>query len=147
MKRLSAACLLAAATPSVWPCDGLSVENAWVREAPPVARTLVAYMDLSNRGAAPVTVTGIRAASIFSGSMLHGTEVVDGVSRMRHVDELPLQPGDQARLEPGGLHLMLFKPSQPLRAGDQVELLVECMDQDALRITVPVRRADAPAAG
>lgn len=147
MKQLTAAGILMALAPAIWACDGLSVENAWVREAPPVARTLVAYMDLSNRGDAPVTVTGIRAASIFSGSMLHGTEVVDGVSRMRHVDELPLQPGDQARLEPGGLHLMLFKPSQPLRAGDQVELLIDCMDQDALRISVPVRRAAVPNAG
>lgn len=129
-----------AATAAAQACGGLEIHQAWVREAPPMARTLVAYMRLENSSTEALTVTGIAAANGFDGSMLHGTEIVDGVSRMRHVDQLDLEPGHSAALAPGGLHLMLFEPQQPLREGDLVKLKIECASGDARLIDVPVRR-------
>lgn len=141
MKRfwMTAAALLIST--SALPCDGLQVKQAWVREAPPMARTLVAYMQLHNTSNAPLQITDIKAVSGFDGSMLHGTEIVDGVSRMRHVDVLDLAAGDTAELAPGGLHLMLFEPQQALRAGDEVDLQIDCAAGQAFPLTVPVRRS------
>ena len=140
MKRTAFLVALWTAAGAAQACDGLQVSEAWVREAPPVARTLVAYMKLQNAGREPLSVTGMQAASGFDGSMLHGTEIVDGVSRMRHVDQLDLAPGETAELAPGGLHLMLFEPQQALREGDLVQLKIECAAGEARLLDVPVRR-------
>lgn len=138
---LAALAALVAAAGSAEACDGLEVRKAWVREAPPTARTLVAYMELHNAGDQSLSVTRMHATSGFDGSMLHGTEIVDGVSRMRHVDQLDLAPGESASLAPGGLHLMLFESKQPLREGDLVQLNIECAAGTPQRIDVPVRRS------
>lgn len=141
MKRAAFLIALLATAGVAQACDGLEVRKAWVREAPPMARTLVAYMRLQNAGDQALSVTDIKPASGFEGSMLHGTELVDGVSRMRHVDQLDLAPGESAELAPGGLHLMLFEPQQPLREGDVVKLKIECAAGEAQLHDVAVRRS------
>ena len=61
----------------------------------------------------------------FASVELHETKLVDGVSRMRPVPELRLVPNGSAQLKPGGLHLMLMKPSAPLNPGSRVVLQFE----------------------
>lgn len=141
MIRAVFAAALVAASGTAQACEGLQITKPWVREAPPMARTLVAYMQLQNRGDRDLSVTGMQAASGFDGSMLHGAEIVDGVSRMRHVDQLDLAPGETAELAPGGLHLMLFEPQQALREGDVVQLKIECAAGQTQLLDVPVRRS------
>src|SRR5690606_22188869 len=64
-----------------------------------------------------VVVTGARSAA-FASVELHETRVVDGVSRMRAVERMPVMAGEETLLRPGGLHLMLMRPLAPLAEGD-----------------------------
>lgn len=91
----------------------LEIEQAWIRKAPPGARMLAAYATLTNGTSNPIELIGFSSPS-FELVELHQTQVVDGVSQMRQVPSLVLEPGNAATLEPGGLHLMLMRPTESL---------------------------------
>lgn len=120
-------------------CDGLRIDSAWLREAPPGAGVLAAYMSLHNAGNAPMRVT-IGDADDFHHAMLHETVVEDGRASMQHVDALLLAPGETATLDPGGLHVMLHGPVRQLRAGDVSRITLRC-GTDATILPLPVRKA------
>ena len=117
----------------------LQVENAWVREAPPTARMMAAYMTLKNPGRADVTVVKVESPA-FSHVMLHKSEVVDGVARMLHQDELVVPAGDSLELKPGGFHLMMPAPDTRLSAGQRVEFVLTFADGNSIRVQAEVRK-------
>ena len=95
------------------------VVDGWVRPPPMPMPMMAGFARIGNPCDEAVVVTGARSAA-FGSVELHETTVVDGVSRMREVAELPVAAGGEAVLRPGGLHLMLMRPVSPLAAGDVV---------------------------
>lgn len=102
----------------------LLVENAWVKEAPPVAKVHAAYLKLTNITAEPIDIVGVSAAG-YHGSMIHRTVQKDGITGMEHIDTLSIAPQATVVLEPGGMHIMLMKPDRVLKAGDRVVITLE----------------------
>jgi len=87
---------------------------------PPAGLPMMAgYARISNPCKAPLAIVGAHSAA-FADTSLHETRVENGVSRMRATPALRLAPGGSAVLEPGGFHLMLMRPVQPLKPGDRV---------------------------
>jgi periplasmic copper chaperone A len=123
MRNLCAMALLAS-TP-VLACDGLEATDAWVREAPPGARVMVGYVHLHNAGATRLRIDGASSAD-FGAVELHRTVIEDGMARMLRDQTIDMAAGGTAVLEPGGLHIMLFRPSRRLAAGDQVNISLHC---------------------
>jgi len=119
------------------------IEQPWVRAAPPGAGTLAAYLVLRNPCADTFVVTDVESLD-FGMPMIHRTEEVDGVSRMREAGELSLAPGAELRFEPGGLHLMLMRPLRPLKEGDSARIRLVLADGRRVFAEFPVRR-EAPA--
>ncbi len=78
--------------------------------------------------------------------MLHTTRVVDGRSEMRPQGDIELAPGAHFSATPGGAHVMLFEPHQPLTAGGALTLEFRCSHGEPLKVALPVRR-DAPNSG
>jgi copper(I)-binding protein len=118
---------------------GLTVENARIREAPPTAAVLAGYMTLINTSGKSIRVTGVSSPD-FAAAELHRTVVEDGVARMTPVEQLEVPAHERRVLEPGGLHLMLINPHQPLSDGDSVTLDLEDSAGGCLRISAPVQR-------
>ncbi|HEU0153323.1 MAG TPA: copper chaperone PCu(A)C [Arenimonas sp.] len=118
------------------------IESPWVRAAPPGAASLAGYLVLRNRCAAPVEVADVESMD-FGMPMIHRTVVEDGVSRMRPAGKLVVAPGGSLRFEPGGLHLMLMRPLQPLAEGDVARIRLVLADGRRVFATFPVRR-EAP---
>ncbi len=118
------------------------IEKAWVRAAPPGASTLAGYLVLRNPCAMAVDVVDVESLD-FGMPMIHRTEQVDGVSRMRPAGKLQVPAGGELRFEPNGLHLMLMKPLRPLAEGDTARLRLVLADGRRLYAEVPVRR-EAP---
>jgi copper(I)-binding protein len=116
------------------------IEKAWVRAAPPGASTLAGYLVLRNPCAAAVEVVDVESRD-FGMPMIHRTELVDGVSRMRPAGRMVVAAGASLRFEPGGLHLMLMKPLRPLAEGDSARLRLVLADGRRLYAEVPVRRS------
>jgi copper(I)-binding protein len=117
----------------------LEVHDAWIREAPPTASVLAAYMVISNTGAAPAEITAI-ASPDFDHTELHRTVVEGDVARMIPIEKVEIPAGDTISLDPGGTHLMLINPLRPLHAGDTVTLVIRSADGFSRTIAVPVVR-------
>ncbi|KAA2285708.1 copper chaperone PCu(A)C [Arenimonas fontis] len=118
------------------------VERPWVRAAPPGAAALAGYLVLRNPCDAVVEVVDVESLD-FGAPMIHRTEEIDGISRMREAGRLVLAPGESLAFEPGGLHLMLMKPLRPLSEGDVVRIRLVLADGRRLYAEYPVRR-EAP---
>ena len=125
--------LLAAADPT------LQVKDAWAREAPPGAHMMAAYMTLNNTGSDDAVLRRVDSPA-FSHVMLHKSEVVDGVARMIHQDEIIIPAGGSVELKPGGLHLMMPAPEKRLVEGDRVDFVLTFSNDDTLRIQADVRK-------
>jgi periplasmic copper chaperone A len=106
-------------------CPGLEVEEPWIREAPPGAMMTAAYARLRNAGDRLLRIDGGFAAN-FASAELHRSIVENGISRMVHGEPLELLPGATGALAPGSWHLMLLRPSRPLKAGEQVAVALKC---------------------
>lgn len=139
---LSAGLLLASlssaavgATPACVPV----MEDAWVRAAPPGAKTLAGYLVLRNPCDEAVEVVDIESLD-FGMPMIHRTEQVEGVSRMRPAGKLKVPAGGELRFVPNGLHLMLMNPLRPLAEGDKARLRLVLADGRRIYAEVPVRR-------
>lgn len=117
----------------------IEVRQAWIREAPPASQVLAGYMTIINTGDAPAEITGISSPD-FTRAELHQTRVEDGVARMVPVASIPVPAGGRVRLEPGGMHLMLFDPGRPLKSNDIVRLEVRQNGGATLSIEARVTR-------
>ncbi|MCC5861401.1 MAG: copper chaperone PCu(A)C [Gammaproteobacteria bacterium] len=120
------------------PEDGVVIEEAWIREAPPGARALAGYMQLRNQGGDPVALL-FANSDTFDRIELHQTLHDDGRMRMVEVDHVPLPPGQTVAFAPGGLHLMLFAPSETLRDGEEVMIELTFSDGTARDLRFEVR--------
>lgn len=56
---------------------------------------------------------------------MHRTELVAGLERMRPVDRVPIDAGEELRFAPGGAHVMLSGLTRPLAVGDTFELRLQ----------------------
>lgn len=92
-------------------------QAGWARLPPSAAMPMAAgFGRLHNPCKQALAVVSARSPA-FADVSLHQTTQVDGVSKMREIERLPLAAGADAVLQPGGLHLMLMQPAQLLREG------------------------------
>jgi copper(I)-binding protein len=139
MKRILLALTLAACSWLPVAQAEVQVEDAWVREAPPGARMLAAYLTVNNSGAEDLVLVEVQSPA-FSHIMLHKSEVVDGVARMIHLDEIVIPAQGSVQLQPGGMHLMMPAPEARLSAGDRVPLVLIFADGNRLEVQADVRK-------
>ena len=117
----------------------LTIGEPWIREAPPTVRVMAGYMAMVNTGNTTVTVTSISSPD-FERAEIHRTVVEAGVARMLPVKQLDIPANSQLKLEPGGLHLMLFNPQRPLPEGATVTLIIHRSNGSKVTATAPVIR-------
>ena len=117
----------------------LQVEDAWVREAPPNAHMMAAYMTLKNTGSGDAVLTQVDSPA-FGHVMLHKSEVVDGVARMIHQSEIVIPAQGAVELKPGSFHLMMPAPEKRLVEGDRVDFVLTFSNGDITRVQADVRK-------
>ena len=124
----------------------ITIDSAWIREAPPATSVLAAYMTIKNDSETDQQITGMESPD-FESAEIHRTVVEDGVAKMLPVAALNLAAGDSVSLEPGGLHVMLFDPQRPLREGDTATLIVHTASGAAISVQATVVRKTGDDAG
>lgn len=112
----------ASSTPSSTP---LTASNAWIREAPPTASAMAGFVTLHNASDQAIRCDGASGVD-FGAAELHRTVTENGVSRMLPHQVVEVPAHGEARLEPGSYHIMLFRWSRPLVAGDHSTLTLNC---------------------
>ena len=123
----------------------VAVEDGWIRMPPAPRPMLAGFGRIANGCPSGHAVVAVRSPR-FGEVSLHETRTVDGVSRMRELERLPIAPGAEAVLRPGGLHLMLMQPDAALVEGERVPLVLELEDGGEVAVTLVVRTAPPPPA-
>jgi periplasmic copper chaperone A len=139
MKRLLMALALSACSWLAVADSAIVAEHAWVREAPPSAHMLAAYMTIRNATDRDAVLVNVESPQ-FRHVMLHKSEVVDGMARMVHQDEIRVPAQGSVALEPGSYHLMMPAPETRLSAGDRVDFTLTFADGDKIRVQAEVRK-------
>ena len=144
VQRCAAFALIALVPLAAGAAGTLVVADAWIPEAPPGMSMHAGYATLSNAGDAPLTIQGAASAQ-YGDVSIHETVVVDGVSKMRALDEITLAPGAEVKLAPGGRHLMLMQPVSAPATGSEVGIDFILADGRRITASFAVRaRDDAP---
>lgn len=133
------ACLFLAACDAATERAGPVFNDAWIRPLPPGMKMTAGFGRISNPSKKPLIFNKFES-SAFGDVSLHRTMMVDGVSKMREVDELTVAPGESAVLEPGGYHLMLMMPLTEIEAGQSVNVVFTATDGQSFSFDVPVER-------
>lgn len=126
---------IAVAVPAAGAIEG---RDGWIREAPPGAPVRAGYVELHNGGDTAVTVSGARSPA-FGAIEIHEMVGDGDVMRMRRMPGLELSAGEAVRLQPGGKHLMLFRPRAPLSPGEKVTVTLDLADGSSVDIELVQR--------
>jgi copper(I)-binding protein len=120
------------------------VERAWARATPPGAATGSAYLTVTNAGNVADRLLGATTPAA-ERIEVHEMSVTDGVMRMRPLAEgLAIEPGASAALAPGGAHLMLIGVTEPLVAGETIDLTLTFERAGDIPVTLPIVQIGAP---
>lgn len=119
----------------------IHIGHPWARATAPSAPTAAAYLSLSTTGAADALVSAATPAA--KKAELHTHLHENGVMKMRPVDDIPVAPGTPTKLEPGGLHIMLFGLEKPLAAGTSFPLTLTFKQAGTITVDVKVEAAGA----
>ena len=101
--------------------DDLAIEDAWIREAPPVSRVQAAYATLKNNDKNDIKVTSA-ASPAFKKIEFHTTTLKNGLMSMQQQPTIHIAAKGEVKLEPEGMHMMLFDPTKPIRAGEKINI-------------------------
>jgi len=118
----------------------LTVENAWISEAPPVSKVMVAYMTLNNTGNEAIDITKAES-DLYSSIEFHETLHENGMARMVRWGELTVPANGSIQLKRGGKHFMLFNPTKHLKAGETVHIKLTTNNNTTKTILVTVKKA------
>lgn len=108
--------LAAVPTPPV-----VQVTGAWIREAPPEAPSMAAYVTIINNGPRDLKLEGV-VSPRFERVEMHVVVEEDGLVEMQEVPGFTVKPKERLELRPGGAHLMLMGPKGQPGLGERVPL-------------------------
>ena len=130
--------LLLLATASFSSAAEITVTDPWVREAPPGATAIGAYLVLENSGDNERVLIAV-SSPISDTVEIHRTIQTDGVARMEQQHAIIIPAGGRVVFEPGGFHLMIIGPG-PVKAGDTVPFTLKMRDGGSVTMDAEVRR-------
>ncbi len=119
---------------------GIIVKDAWVREAPPSAKVLAGYMVIENHTDKEKVLVSVTSPA-FDKIEVHKTVNKDGIASMEQQKELPVAAQGNVKLEPGGLHLMLFNPGSAIKAGDNIAFTLKFANGSTSMVSATVKKA------
>ncbi len=82
------------------------------------------YFNVRNDGDGPVVLTGARSPGCGL-IMFHKSSMLGGMSRMQDVPSLTIAARQQARFQPGGLHLMCMNPTAMMATAKTVPVTLQ----------------------
>jgi copper(I)-binding protein len=97
-------------------CENITVQNAWIREAPPTINVMAGYLDIENSSDKELILLAAESDE-YERIEFHQSQIENGVARMQKQDEIIIAPNSTFSFTPGGFHLMMFNPSSPMREG------------------------------
>ena len=101
--------------------ENIAIDDAWIREAPPVSQVQAAYATLKNNQTSDLEIISATSPA-FMKVEFHKTISENGLTKMQQQKSIIISAQSKAVLEPEGMHMMLFNPVTPLRAGEKINI-------------------------
>ncbi len=119
--------------------DNVTVQEPYVRLAPPNAPATGAFMVIKNNGDKDVKL--VKADNPASKvTELHNHINEGGVMKMRPVSAIDIKAKGEAVLKPGSLHVMLIDLKGPMKEGDSVPITLTFDDGSSKQVDAKVVR-------
>ncbi len=101
--------ILALLSVSLWGLheQGLVVENAYIKQTPPNARSSAIFLTIRNDSDKDVSLLGAQT-NLSKTAELHAHRNKDGKMMMVKVPSIEIKAHSSTELKPGGLHIMVF---------------------------------------
>lgn len=119
--------------------NSLRVTGAWARPVILQNRPGAAYFTIRNESDQADKL--IRVSSLLVARIeMHENSQLDGVMRMRRVQDIPVGAHSTTKVEPGGYHLMLFGLKKKLAVGDELPLILTFVNAGEIEVRARVRK-------
>ncbi|CAG4905854.1 hypothetical protein LMG31841_03496 [Paraburkholderia saeva] len=130
MAAIFTAATLFGATAHAAGAQAITTQDAWVRWLP---NNLPAggYVTLMNASDKPIDLVDV-SSDDYGSAMLHQTISNGSTQKMVMADKLTVPAHGQAKIAPGGYHVMLEEPKHKIAPGDTVHLKLKFSDGETL---------------
>jgi len=122
--------------------ENVTVQNAWIREAPPTIKIMAGYLEIENLSGKTVTLVSAESVE-FERIEFHLSQTENGIARMQQQKQIVIPASTTFTFEPGGYHLMLFNNTAPMREGKIVSINLTFADRESLMFDAMVKRSDS----
>ena len=109
----------------------ITIQDAWIREAPPNASAMAGYLTIQNNTNQNRILTFAKSKH-FNAIEIHRTTFENSIAKMRRHNQLPSPAGESLVFKPGDFHLMLFGPKEALKSGDEVTVTLCVLNNETL---------------
>ncbi len=113
--------------------------DGWIKQLPPVVPMRAGYMQIKNDSKQPMEITALQSEA-FEVVEMHETKMEDGMMKMIELDTIPVSAKSTVELKPGGKHLMLISPIQPLQIGDIVKVIATFSNDSTQSFELEVKK-------
>ena len=122
--------------------ENITVQNAWIREAPPYTKIMAGYLEIKNSSDKVLTLVSAESAE-FERIEFHQSKTENSMARMQQQDEIIITPNSIFSFEPGGYHLMLFNNTVPMREDKLTSIKLIFKDGETYTFDTIVKRSDS----
>lgn len=117
----------------------ITITDAYVRSASPIAKTGAAFLVIENHSDQEDRLIGATSTAAKLVQLHTHVENSDGVMQMRHVEDGFVLPGDgMIMMRRGGDHVMFMGLTTPFAQGDMIPLTLVFEKAGEISIEVPV---------
>jgi hypothetical protein len=120
----------------------LVIENPYARATPPNAVNSAIFMTIKNGGDKDRTLVSA-TTSAANKVELHTVIKTDGMMKMREVESMTIAKNADTVLKPGGLHIMLFELTGPLKEKEFIDVTLNFKNGDKEQFKAPVKKVMA----
>ena len=121
----------------------LQINDPYTRTTPPMAAVAGGFMTVTNNGTEGDTFLG-GSAGFVEAVEIHEMSMADGIMKMRRLENgLQIAPNETVELKPGGYHLMLIKPSEPMKEGDKHKITLSFKQAGDIEVELEVKDISA----
>jgi copper(I)-binding protein len=117
----------------------LQISDAWIKNLPPSVPVRAGYMTIHNPQTHPSKIVAV-SSNAFASVEIHRTVEKDGMVSMERVPELTIAPNATVQLAPGGLHLMMMQPADPIKPGMRVAITIRLEDGSEQNLELVVKK-------
>jgi copper(I)-binding protein len=138
--KLKALTLVALFTSSFVFANGdVNIVDPYARATPPNVPNSAIFLTLENHKMEQRTLTSA-SSDVADNVELHNHTMVEGMMKMRQVENIKVEAHKSTVLKPGGLHIMLFGLKKQLVEGETIPLTLTFANGETQSLTVPVKK-------